>query len=93
MIEFKGVVNLNKNDEVVCFCSQEEVLRGKCICKNRDDCPDAIINIELIPGSRPSEQTEKQTTNTVKKITKDVIKIKEGLVQFEKAVKDIKFRL
>ncbi len=93
MIEFKGVVNLNAKGEVVCFCSEQEVLRGKCLCKDRDDCPDAIICIEVIPGSRPSEQSVKKVEKTVQKITKETNKIKEGLAQLEKAIKNTKFRL
>ena len=86
-IEFRGVVNIDLDGEVVCFCSQEEALRGKCICQKRDNCPEAIISIEIIQGSRLSERSVKQIIKTKDKIGKNVIRIKEGLSRLEQAVK------
>ncbi len=93
MIEFRGIVNINDKGEVICFCSHTEALQGKCLCKNKDNCPEAMISIEVIPGTRPSEQGVKEVTRAKKSIAKEVTKIKEGLAHLEKSVKKIKFRL
>lgn len=92
-MEFRGVVNINDKGEVVCFCSQEEALQGKCICQVRDNCPEAIISIELIPGSRPSEKGVRRTSDVGKKLVKETTKIKEGLSRLEQAIKKTKFRV
>jgi len=93
MTEFRGVVNINEKGEVVCFCSQEEYLRGACTCKFTDDCPDAVISIDVIPGTRPSEMGSQDAKRVTKKLAKETIKIKEGLAELEKAIKGRKFRL
>jgi hypothetical protein len=92
-MEFRGVVNINEAGEIVCFCSRKEALQGKCLCRNRDDCPEAIINIEVIPNSRPSEVGIKKISKTNEKVRKEVIKIKEGLTRLEDAVKRTRFRI
>ena len=94
MVEFRGVVNFNGSGEVVCFCSKAEVLRGNCTCQKRDDCPEAMISIEVIPGTRPSEQKLKEEIKKVDRaLTHDFSKIKESLARFEKTIKGSKFRL
>ncbi len=93
MIEFRGIVNINDKGEVICFCSHTEALQGKCLCRNKDNCPEAIISIEIIPGTRPSEQGVKQASKAKQTIAKEVTKIKEGLAHLEKAVRKTKFRL
>ena len=93
MTEFRGVVNINDRGEVVCFCSQEEALQGKCLCQKEKDCPEAIISVEVIPGTRPSEKEVKQILKTKENFTKEVTKIKEGLSRLEQAVKKTRFRL
>ena len=93
MPEFKGVVNFNTKGEVVCFCAEKEVLQGKCRCKVRYDCPEAIINIEVIPGSKPSERAVQDVEKSGKAVIQDFSKIKESLVKFEKSIKGTKFRI
>ncbi len=94
MVEFRGVVNINPQGEVVCFCSTEEALRGKCKCQRDHDCPEAIINFEIIQGSRPSERGVTKIRKTTAKIDRQVIKIRESLSQVEKSVKKFsKFRI
>jgi len=93
MVEFRGVVNINEKGEVVCFCSQAEALQGKCLCQQRDNCPEAVISIEVIPGTRPSEKGIRKVAKSAEDVNKEVIKIKEGLTRLEKAVKNSKFRL
>jgi len=92
-MEFRGVVNFNDKGEVVCFCSQEEYLRGACTCKFTDDCPDAVISIDVIEGSRPSEMGTRKVKKTLEVVVKETGKLKEGLAQLEKAIKGKKFRL
>jgi hypothetical protein len=92
-MEFKGVVNINEAGEVVCFCSHKEVLQGKCACHKKYDLPQAIISVEVIPGSRPSEQAAKKADKAGRELVKDANKIKEGLTQLEKSVKGSKFRV
>lgn len=93
MIEFRGVVNIDEKGEVVCLCSHKEVLQGKCICQKKENCPEAIISIDVIPGSRLSEKTQRPATKSKQTLVKDVAKIKEGLSRLEQAVKKTKFRL
>jgi hypothetical protein len=92
-MEFRGVVNIDAKGEVVCFCSHSEVLQGKCLCRNRDDCPEAIISVEVMPGTRPSEQGISKIVKAKKNVAQDVVKIKEGLSRLEQAVRKTKFRL
>ena len=93
MIEFRGVVNINDKGEIVCFCSQMEALQGKCVCKTRDNCPDAIITIEIISGTTPVEQGIRKVKKASKDVGVELDRIKQGLVKLEKAVKNTKFRL
>jgi len=86
-------VNFNDKGEVVCFCSHEEYLRGACTCKFTDDCPDAVISIDVIPGSRPSEMGPRKVKKMLKGVVKETNKLKEGLAQLEKAIKGKRFRL
>jgi hypothetical protein len=94
MVEFRGVVNFDNKGELVCFCSYQEVLQGKCACRQRDDCPEALITVEVIEGTRPSEQIGTEDVRKVsREMLKGVSKIKEGLAKFEKDVKWRKFRI
>jgi len=93
MAEFRGVVNINEQGEIVCFCSQEEAMRGQCGCQNKYDCPEAMISVEVLPGTRPSEQGIKQVVVGTERVSKEVTKIKEGLSRLEQAIKKTKFRL
>ena len=92
-MEFTGVVNINERGEIVCFCSKDEALRGKCLCQNRDDCPEAIITVEVLPGTRPSERGLRKIAKANDSVVKQVAKIKEGLADLEKAVKKTRYRI
>ncbi len=92
-MEFTGVVNINEHGDIVCFCSKDEVLRGKCLCQNRDDCPEAIITVEVLSGTRPSERGLRKIAKANESVVKQVAKIKEGLSKLEKAVKKSKYRI
>ncbi len=93
MTEFRGVVNIDDRGNIICFCSHEEALQGKCICQKRDDCPEAMISVEVIPGSRPSERGVKKMSKAASDVVKEVNKIKEGLAHLEKSIKKTKFRI
>jgi hypothetical protein len=93
MVEFRGVVNINEQGEIVCFCSLEEAMRGHCVCQNKYDCPEAIISVETLPGTKPSEKGAKQIVTDTERVAKEVTKIKEGLSRLEQAVRKTKFRL
>lgn len=92
-MEFRGIVNIDAKGEVVCFCTMEEALRGECACQLRDNCPEAMISIEVIPNSRPSDRGVKRVEHKNDQIVKSVEKIKEGLSRLEQAAKKTKFRI
>ncbi len=92
--KFHGIILLNDNDEIVCFCSYDDYLQGNCACRDKYDCPEALIEVTVLPGSRPSDKM-KRAVKDIKKASKDVVKhtriinnsIKKGLVDLEKAVR------
>jgi len=98
--KFHGIVNFNEAGEVVCFCSYEEYLRGKCVCRETKDCPEAMIEITVMPTSKPSEKgvreikkVQKETTKALKKVTAQTNRIKQGVTRLEKAIKGSRFRI
>ncbi len=98
--KFHGIVNFNTAGQVVCFCSYEEYLRGKCVCREKNDCPEAMIEITVLPNSKPSQQRrqevkklEKQATKTLKKVTAQTNRIKQGVTRLEKAIKGSRFKI
>jgi hypothetical protein len=98
---FRAIVNLDERGEVDCFCSYENYLKGGCECRNEGlDCPEALIDITVMPNSRPSEQLKlgiKKVTKKVDKINRDLKKatdrIKQGVGQLEKATKGNRWRI
>jgi len=101
MISFCGVVRFDSNGQMVCFCYEQDVKAGICECQRKFDCPEAKIDISIIPGTRPSEiqgaeinRTNRDVENAIKSTVKSAEKIKEGLSQLEKAIKrNSKFRI
>ncbi len=98
--KFHGIVNFNEAGEVVCFCSYEEYLRGKCFCRETKDCPEAMIEITVMPNSKPSDKgiqkikkAQKETSNALKKATEQTNRIKQGVTRLEKAIKGSRFRI
>ena len=92
--KFHGIVLLDVNDEIVCFCSYDDYLQGNCACRDKFDCPEALIEVTVLPGTRPSDKIKK-IVKDVKRARKDVVKhtrvmhnsIKKGLADLEKAVR------
>lgn len=101
MTRFHAIVNFDENGEVVCFCSYEEYKAGRCACRHKQDCPEAMIEISVIPGTKPSEQLTTQITqksrelkSNLQEIEKSATKIKQGLSSLEKSLKGRKdFRI
>ena len=95
-----SIVNINSDGEVVCFCSYEEYLAGKCSCRNKYNCPEALISVEVIPGTRPSDQVTtklKASSTEMKKslqgIESGAKKIKEGLTHLERSLSKNRHRI
>ncbi len=97
MVEkFHGIVNFNAAGEVVCFCSYDEYLKGKCFCREKKDCPEAMIEITVIPSSQPLQKIKKvvkETNQALKKATAQTNRIKQGVTRLEKAIKGSRFKI
>ena len=87
MEELRGIVNLNERVEITCFCYELEYLQGKCPCREQYDCPMAIISMEVIPDSRPSDAGQKKAVRKLREVKRETDKIKAGLAKLEAAVK------
>lgn len=82
-----GIVRLNSDGEVVCFCPYDDYLRNRCACRDRFDCPEAMVEFTVIPGTRPSEQDLaplRKAERTIKKVTKNINSIKKGISRLER---------
>lgn len=101
MISFCGVVRVDSNGQLVCFCYEQDVKAGLCECQRKFDCPEAKIDISIIPGTRPSDlegadlaRANRDIESAIKSTVKSAEKIKEGLSQLEKSIKrNSKFRI
>jgi len=98
--KFHAIVRFDRNGEVICFCSYDEYLRGKCDCRDKHNCPEAMIDITVLPNSRPSEQevkkverAEKEISKSLKKAAEETNRIKQGVTRLEKAIKGTRFRI
>lgn len=101
MVErFHAIVRFDSQGDVTCFCSYEDYLRGKCGCRERYDCAEAMFEITVLPSSRPSEQVLQKAkkaqdgvARTLKKAAEETNRIKQGVTRLEKAVKGSRFRI
>lgn len=100
MSSFRAIVNLDEEGDVTCFCPYENYLKGNCKCRDKFDCPEAMIEITVLPKSRPSEKVElgiKKVTKELKNSERDMKKannrIKQGLSELEKATKGNRWRI
>lgn len=100
MTAFRAIVNLDKDGDVTCFCPYENYLKGNCECRDKFDCPEAMIEITVLPKSRPSEQVSsgikkvtRELKNSDRTIKKANDRIKQGLSQLEKATKGNRWRI
>lgn len=88
--KFHGIVRFDATGETVCFCSYEEYLRKGCACRERFDCPEAMIEITVLPGTRPSDQKIeflKKAERKIKKVSKSINSIKKGISRLERDMK------
>lgn len=82
--KFHGIVKFNTLGEVECFCSYDEYLRKGCACREKFDCPEAMIEITTIPGTRPSDQELEPVKKAEKDIKKSINSIKKGVSRLER---------
>lgn len=95
-----AIVRFNAEGKLVCFCPYDNYLRGGCGCRDQYDCPEAMIEITVLPKSRPSEQqaskierAEKEASKHLKDAANNLNRIKQGVSRLEKAVKNSRFRI
>lgn len=100
MTKLHCIVNLNVEGEVICFCSYEEYTQGRCACRDQYDCPEALIEVEVLPNTKPSEQAVIKLRNSSKEMEQALRgaeagakKIKEGLSRLEQTLTKSRFRL
>lgn len=81
-----------ENDKVTCFCRKEEWEKQRYSCRNVYDCPEALVDFKVIPGTRPSDLPLAETRNAVNKLEEANRKIqncsrvlKQGITALEKA--------
>jgi hypothetical protein len=88
--QFHGIVRLNVLGDVVCFCSYDDYLRNACACREKYDCPEAMIDVTVLPGTRPSEQALepfKKAEREIKKVSKNINSIRKGVSRLERDMK------
>lgn len=97
---FRAIVNLDHKGEILCFCPYDEYLQGKCVCREDYDCPEAIIEVNVLPKSRPSDKRVEEITKATKqvqKVDKELKKskdrIKQGVRRLEEASKSTRWRI
>ncbi len=99
------IVHLNEAGELICFCPYEESLRDRCACQEQYDCPEALMEITILPNSRPSQQdtissqlgrASKEAGKAVKELRKSVNRdfnsIKQGLSRLEQSLRKAPFK-
>jgi len=92
---FHGIVRLNAVGDVVCFCSYDDYLRNACACREKYDCPEAMVEVTVLPGTRPSEQALeplKKAEREIKKVSKNINSIKKGVSRLERDMRKFPIR-
>ena len=94
------ILHTDAAGDIKCFCPYEEYLQGLCVCREKFDCPEAIIEFKILAGTKPSEQTgaslnkiERELKKTERVIKQNTGKIKQGLASLEKAIQRSKFKI
>lgn len=101
MSSFRAIVNLDEDGDVTCFCPYDKYLEGRCVCRAKgSDCPEAMVEITVMPHSKPSDQEKlevRKIERVSKKLNKDLKqatdRIKQGVSQLEKATKGSPWRI
>jgi len=90
--KFHGIVRLDADGNVVCFCSYEDYLRGLSPCREKFDCAEAMVEVTVIHGTRPSDQELaplKKVERTIKKVSKNINSIKQGVSHLERDMRKL----
>jgi hypothetical protein len=90
--KFHCVLHLDDEGEVVCFCPYEEAVQGRCVCRDAYNCSEAMMEITIIPGTRPSDrdfEPLKKVEKAAKKVSKNLDSIKKGISRLERDMKKI----
>lgn len=94
------ILNADETGDIKCFCPYEEYLQGRCVCREKFDCPEAIIEFKILAGTKPSEQIgaslnkiDRELRKTKRVIERNAGKIKQGLASLEKAIHRSKFKI
>lgn len=94
---FRAVVNMGEDGDILCFCSYDEYLRGQCDCREKYDCPEAFIEVTILPKSKPSEQGIQKLNKVIRNLdkTERAVKkanhrIKQGVNRLEESIKKIR---
>lgn len=97
---FRAIVKLDDKEEIECFCPYDEYLQGKCVCREEFDCPEAFIEVTVLPNSRPSDKTAsvikksaRETKKAERELKKATDRIKQGVNRLEKATKGSRWRI
>jgi len=103
-IKFHCIAHFDSDGELVCFCPYEESLKpNRCVCREKYDCPEVLMDITVLPNSKPSDQADtvssafkkvdRELKNTASEIRRsaalDIKSIKKGLSRLEKDMKRI----
>lgn len=93
-LSFVARVRLDDEGDLLCFCHQQSPGKPISECQERYDCPEARIEVEVVAGTRPSEQIlavtkqkNRELENTLAGTVKSAEKIKQGLLGLEKSIK------
>ncbi len=101
MSSFRAIVNVDEDGDITCFCPYENYLKGNCRCRNEGiDCPEGIMDITVMPNSRPSDLEVIEIRKATRKISeskrefkKATDRIKQGVSQLEKVTKSNRWRI
>lgn len=97
---FRAIVNLDDQGEINCFCPYEEYLEGLCVCREQFNCPEAIIEVTVLPNSRPSDKgvseikkASRETKQAGRDLKKATDRIKQGVNRLEKVTRGNRWRI
>jgi len=85
---------------VTCFCKLSDWKSKQYKCRVIYNCPEALLDVKVLPFTRPSDEIKASVNTAIKSITKSTAafgaapnKIKQGIVGLEKAIEKLKFRI
>ncbi|MBD3260348.1 MAG: hypothetical protein GF334_01500 [Candidatus Altiarchaeales archaeon] len=97
---FRVIVNQDSKGEILCFCPYDEYLKGLCVCREKYDCPEAIIELTVLPNSRPSdkvvaavEKGKREVKSAEREIKRSADRIKQGVNRLERVAGKNRWRI